>query len=164
MLSFFFCFQFFCANTFPAIPLSDVKSSPPSRIDRRTAKFCGYLLSFARTHTEAGESLAEVLHEGFRIVDILRNREAAWRSDGCNLIELELAGDGFHHFRRDGPLLLDISGDQGMFAEEIYDARNAVRIFLHRVHGFFAEDGLTVGAGDAQPLGNILMGLLNTER
>ena len=47
---------------------------------------------------EAGEGLAEVLQEGFRIVDIRVAPDTARRGNGFDFVQLEFVGEFFHSF------------------------------------------------------------------
>src|SRR5580704_13461740 len=59
--------------------------------------------------------------------------------------------------------MLHISVDECVFAKEIYDAGNSLRIKVHGVHRVGSKDRASLGASDAQPLCDVTVGLLKSE-
>src|SRR5580700_2990289 len=91
-------------------------------------------------YAEAGESFAQVLQEGLGIVDVGIDFGAAVGSDGLDFVQLKFAGNFFDNFGLNGPLMIDESVDQRMFAEQIDDARNTQRIEVNGVHSGRTEN------------------------
>jgi hypothetical protein len=75
--------------------------------------------------TEAGECFAQILDEGFRVINVGIDPGAANRSDGFDFVKLEFAGDLFDNLELDRALLFDKPVYERMFAKQIDYAWNS---------------------------------------
>src|SRR5580700_6500321 len=79
------------------------------------------------------------------------------------VVQQELACSFFDHPRWHQTEMLHVSVYERVFAEEIYDAGNPLRIKVHDVHYIRSKDRVSHGAADTQPLCDVTVGLFKSE-